>query len=443
VVLSKLRFMQDVTLNSATLLHIFLKHTPSDAILEASSKSALLNRFLTEGTLKVKPIVEGVIRGDKERIHKEGNIDISSGRKGLLREMSLEKEVCSRLEEEFNRECPPEHSWPEAQTYLEDIGFHSILVQIEKNEASGAAIWKFRPDFETPKSASVWNFRTLAGYISSETLPSFLFSFIVDESLLDVTVKTFKQVRNAINSKNIQDDVLDLAICCHSYMTQNEKPVRKELYFTPKSILSLSKERSFKMNKDLSISFETGVEGIYLFIEVRMLRSSAVGPDKLKNSEMAIRNVLREFNRLCLSWNAKLLSDVSTKSDKTEKVVDEHGTLLKLKFAPGKSNLFDIGLMIRSADWAKGGSENLTAIFLCLKLLSGLVYRDDVQKYLEDLSGSSAESSSGQEGEDDGLMSLEDLLQLEVAEDGTGWEDTAEDEDVEVPESGEFQFNWE
>lgn len=243
VVLSRIKFKTELLLNSLTLLHCFLKHAPSDAIMEVESKSSLLHKYLRSG---------GIRQRNSEELFRE-KLDKVVIKDNLEQGIEEEIEFCNNLTKTVSENPLPLSCWSEVQNYIEDIGFNNVLVNIDKNTVKSELLWKFTLDTNVSTTSTIKDIRTLVSYISTETIPKFLLSFLLYEEVLMNLIQQCKATKELINSTGLSDLELEslLTLCVFCFQTERSKRGGPRCSFT--ALLGLIHEDWQKIGKNILV----------------------------------------------------------------------------------------------------------------------------------------------------------------------------------------------
>ncbi|YP_010229111.1 RNA-dependent RNA-polymerase [Clo Mor virus] len=322
VTLTRVRLKDDVVLNSIALLHVFMHHAPRAAILEMNSKNTLLSRYLSGGHVKESCQVFSGISSSRKTV-------ASRQLKGKLVDSNItEKELCDSLSKEFRLAGIPPSSWPEVQAALEENGLSTIEVGLEKQTVRADALWQFSQELDSPRLSAVWNFRTLVGCISSETIPQFMIPFISTTGIFMRYFQVFKKLRRLLNEINLKDEELDCLVMLLIIKHYHDEVVVEGVYFSPESLLSIVRTKVFTLKDRVRLEFNTREGRLQLTTSVLMLSSTEMSQDKKLNLKVSQQNLLTTMGNLFLDVpNMKSIKELSLGM---ERRADEWGDWLDI-----------------------------------------------------------------------------------------------------------------
>nr|ACH99799.1 RNA-dependent RNA polymerase [Nairobi sheep disease virus] len=396
VILARIRFKSDLLLNSLCLLHSFLRHTTTDAVLEAESKCALLERYLQSGGVRVKSADETLERKLCSKV-----IECK-----LEQTLDEEIEVCDSLNRVFSETPVPVSSWSEVQCYIEDVGFSNVLITLDKTSTKGELIWKFSLDNTSNIAGSIKDIRSLVSYISTETIPKFLLPFLLFENLLSSILKQSLTVKETLHSTGISDKEIEAVATLFAYCFQNDKVKRKGPRCSMSSILNLTKGDWVEIGQRMKLQAHLDSDIVRLNVQLAISTDADQTVDKKARVSMAKKVIASQLTLLLQEdgIDIKKLKDmavnVQVRKEKTGEVLDF--TLLDDQ----AGNLNYIGVLETIMDRRKKGPA-ISALEDFFLLLTGMAesniqqntatkseeaYSDDI--CLEDLLEPSEESTS-------------------------------------------------
>ncbi|AMT75380.1 RNA-dependent RNA polymerase [Avalon Bres virus] len=320
VTLARIRLKDDVVLNSIALLHVFMHHAPRAAILELNSKDTLLSKYLSGGHVKESRQVFTGISSSRKTV-------ASRQLKGKLIDSNItDKELCESLSKEFRAAGVPPSSWPEVQVALEENGLSTIEVGLEKQATRTDALWQFSQELDSPKLSAVWNFRTLVGCVSSETIPQFMIPFISTIGVFVKYFQVFKRIRRMLNEANLKDEELDCLVMLLVIKYYHDQVITEGVYFSPESLLSIVRSRSFLLKDRVKLEFNTREGRLQFIVSVLMLATSEMLQDKKLNLKISQQNLLTTIGNLFLDVpNMRSIKEISLSMDRR---ADEWGDWL-------------------------------------------------------------------------------------------------------------------
>ncbi|UQM93876.1 RNA-dependent RNA polymerase [Meihua Mountain virus] len=416
ITLAKIRFKADLLLNSLCLLHAFLRHTASYAILEVESKSQLLERFLRTGGVQLRSCCSSM----REKL----NGKILGGL--ITQTLDEEATVCEGLNKAFSEAQVPLSSWSEVQTYVEEVGFNNVLVSVDKNPSKSDLLWRFSLDSHVGTLGTIRDLRSFVSYVSTETVPKFLIPFIFFEELLIEIINRCKRLKENINASGSTDRDLDTMICLIVFCFQNDSVVRDGPRCSVSSLRQLQSSTTVRLSSRTTAELRPSSDSVDLKILTTLIDPSESHLEKAKKIKIAKRNMGSAlgsifFNKaLDLQGLKKLTSKIKVTKIKDEEVLD-------FTLPPEAASEVDYqALMDHAIDRDKkgrviGGVEDL---LLLLMGKSALAHEED------------EEEADKEETEDQ--LCLDDLL---GSSESTNTKEEESEDEEEVMKKG-FKFNW-
>ncbi|AMT75419.1 RNA-dependent RNA polymerase [Orthonairovirus sakhalinense] len=417
VTLTRIRLKDDVVLNSIALLHVFMHHAPKAAILEMNSKNTLLSRYLSGGHVKEScQVFSGISSSKKTAAARQ--------LKGRLIDSNItDKELCESLSKEFRSAGVPPSSWPEVQVALEENGLSAIEVGLEKQATKADALWQFSQELDSPKLSAIWNFRTLVGCVSSETIPQFMIPFLSSINDFMKYFQVFKRIRRMLNEINLKDEELDCLVMLLVIKSYHDEIVTDGVYFSPESLLSIVRSRSFTLKNRVKLEFNTREGKLQFIISVLMLSESEMSQDKKLNLRVSQQNLLTTMSNIFLDVsNMKSIKDLSLNMDRK---ANEWGDWLDI--------------VIGEESYARLRVDNTLNIFLNKKVPDAFV--SELTEVIRSLIGKCNIGSLNLDGEVQEVRAEVDYTIDELFE----TEETVDQEPDSMPEpdsSGTWNFGW-
>nr|APG38033.1 RNA-dependent RNA polymerase [Orthonairovirus haemorrhagiae] len=281
VVLSRIKFKTELLLNSLTLLHCFLKHAPSDAIMEVESKSSLLHKYLKSG---------GVRQRNTEVLFRE-KLNKVVIKDSLEQGVEEEIEFCNNLTKTVSENPLPLSCWSEVQNYIEDIGFNNVLVNIDRNTVKSELLWKFTLDTNVSTTNTIKDIRTLVSYVGTETIPKFLLAFLLYEEVLINLINQCKAVKELINSTGLSDLELESLITLCAFYFQNECSKRDGPRCSFAALLSLVHEDWQRIGKNILVRANNELGDVSLKVNIVLVPLKDMSKPKPERVVMARRSL--------------------------------------------------------------------------------------------------------------------------------------------------------
>nr|YP_010840000.1 RNA-dependent RNA polymerase [Meram virus]QNH88011.1 RNA-dependent RNA polymerase [Meram virus] len=327
VTLAKIRFKQELLLNSLCLLHSFLRHTAKSAVLELESKCTLLEKFLRSGGVQLKSCDDAL------------SVKLSSSDIEYSIQQTLDEEIsaCENLNRAFASDQLPLSSWSEVQSYIEEIGFNNILVTVDKAPTRSDLIWKFSVEGSVSNLGSIKDLRTLVSYVSTETIPKFFLPFLLHEDLLSGLITKCKNLKDLVNSSGTTDHELNVMLLLVLFCFQNDSVARKGPKFSFKSLAQLITSETVTLNKRISAHLQPEGSNVSLDLTFLLVDSEEMKQEKQKRVRTARKNLnlclANVFSNNCTDLNSlkkhavnlKLLGDAACETLRFRLLQDSSG----------------------------------------------------------------------------------------------------------------------
>ncbi|ALD84358.1 RNA-dependent RNA polymerase [Yogue virus] len=415
IVLSRIRFSSDLFLKSLLLLHHFLTHTPSAAVLQAKSKSNLI-QFLQHGVTSSCQL--GALG---KKLQKSVLTMISEEVSGVS---TKEEMLCNHLTTALQRRKLNMDAWPEVQSYLDETGLSNIQLEFIQRGASDVYDWKFKVVQDVSMSQRSQGIRGIISSISSEAIPRFLAPIIVDGKLLFNTLQLFINCRNVTSRTGITDCELDGLICSLVFSLQSKKVVRLGHRFTFNNLLHLSLKKTFTTADEGTVcTFQNNGDEVQLQLKIKTVKADELKEDKKRRIELARVRILSAYNSI-LPPLSSVQSVLSAVEGAYEDPVQSSGEYFNL----------DLGMKTSARCNPKGLWE-----FIC----PGTSWRksdfDALQKVIALLSGiGEVDVEEEVKIEDPRVYSASQVTYVDLFEDN----EETNPQDVPEPIGASYSFNW-
>ncbi|ABY82502.1 RNA-dependent RNA polymerase [Kupe virus] len=415
VTLAKVRFKTELLLNSLCLLHCFLKHTSQDAIQEVESKCNVLERYLRSGGIQFKPMSESL---DKKltKAHLQCQSD---------REIDKEVSFCEDLTRIFSQENVPLSSWSEVQSYIEEVGFGNILVQVEKNPTRSDLIWRFSIDSVGGSFGPIRDIRTLVTYMSTETIPKFLLPFLLFENQLKSLMTSCIELRDALNGSGINDKEIAVVALFTCFYYQLDSVKRPGPICSISSFCNLIGDDLLLLDSRLQARILPEQENVKLNFRLNLTTDSTLSK---KDKAVQAKKIVNRYLKLIFSEEDMDLKKLKNEATNVKLLSDRECEFLEFCLHSDLSYALNYRVLLEQLIDLEDKAKK-TACVLIEEFILMLAGR---------LTISSAVDMDSMKPTEDEALCLEDLLD---SDDENSQRKTDDEEQVAL-QTGKLNFNW-
>nr|QNS29864.1 RNA-dependent RNA polymerase [Kasokero virus] len=418
IVLSRVRFSADLFLKSLILLHHFLAHTPSAAVLQAQSKSNLLKFLETSSSSSCQLGALG------KKIQKSVLSLISEEVSGISTKEEL---ICAKLTDALRKKDFSIDAWPEVQSYLDETGFSNIHLEFLQRGTSDIYDWKFKVLQDVSLSQRSQGVRGIISSISSEAIPRFLAPIIIDGILTHNVLQMFINCRNVISRTGITDTELDGLVCTLVFCSQSLPVVRDGHRFSFNNLLHLATKKSFcTPDGSVSCTFQNNGDEVQLAVKVRTVKPDELTENKKRRIELTKVRLLTAYNSFLppVTSTSSILSAVEGAYEDPVRNTGEFFNLDLGKKTSSFCRARDLWeLICPGTSWRKNDFESLSQIISLLSATRKAEVCDEVSV------------------EDPRAYSEEQVTYLDLFED-ENTKDNNLTEEVKEPVGANYTFNW-
>ncbi|BAP90965.1 RNA-dependent RNA polymerase [Leopards Hill virus] len=418
IILSRIRFSADLFLKSLLLLHHFLAHTPSAAVLQAQSKTNLL-KFIESSAVS-----NCQIGSLGKKIQKSVLSMIAEEVTGIS---SKEELICAKLTDALRKKNFSLEAWPEVQSYLDETGFSNIQLEFLQRGTTDTYDWKFKVIQEVSLSQRSQGVRGIISSISSEAIPRFLAPVIIDGILTHNIVQMFINCRNVISRTGISDTELDGLVCSIVFCSQSLPIVREGHRFSFNNLLHLATKKTFATaDGSISCTFQNNGDEVQLAVKVRTVKPDELTESKKRRIELTKMRILTAYNSFLppVTSVSEILSHVEGAYEDPVKNTGEYFNLdLGRKTSEGCRTRDLWELICPGTSWRRNDFESLMQIISLLSATKKAEVCEEVSV------------------EDPRMFSAEQVTYLDLFEDSPSAEQ-GDSKVMEEPVGASFTFNW-
>ncbi|AXP33563.1 RNA-dependent RNA polymerase [Estero Real virus] len=256
IVLTKVSLPEPLYLSSISLLHCFLSHAVSGTILEASSKSATLQYYISNRSYDVKKLFE---MSTHQEIGEQP--DITS--------------ACQELQSELNRYNLPMDCWAELQRVLDENGYHKVQVGLSQKGNSSQYSWELLVKEQDVTSSRHSSLKEIILCTSSSIIPRQFIPFLYSPCRLKDILTYCDTLKLYINQERLTDQEVDFSFLCILYCLQSNSCDETEVRLSKPSLQNLLRVKTFsKPNINFEFIFDDDIVALRVDIMIFDLSSS-------------------------------------------------------------------------------------------------------------------------------------------------------------------------